>query len=193
MDKRGFKDVYEMNDYIIQKQNSRVKPNDEVFILGDISLGTVKQTNDIFKKLNGKLFLISGNHDIMYLRSPDFNRRRFKWIKPYAEIIDDGRKVCLCHFPILCYNKQYRKNHRGEYDTWMVHGHVHNTDDQILLDKVRKVVEESYTTNRNGVKNQMPFNLINTFCMYSDYTPMTLDEWIEIDKKRRDSLNEGAL
>ena len=27
--------------------------------------------------------------------------------------------------------------------------------------------------------------MINCFCMYSDYTPLTLDEWIELDAKRR--------
>ena len=27
--------------------------------------------------------------------------------------------------------------------------------------------------------------MINCFCMYSDYTPLTLDEWIEADRKRR--------
>ena len=26
--------------------------------------------------------------------------------------------------------------------------------------------------------------MINCFCMYSDYTPLTLDEWIENNKAR---------
>jgi len=27
--------------------------------------------------------------------------------------------------------------------------------------------------------------MINCFCMFSDYTPLTLDEWIKTDEKRR--------
>lgn len=31
--------------------------------------------------------------------------------------------------------------------------------------------------------------MINCFCMFSDYQPMTLDEWIEIDRKRRKAMD----
>ena len=34
----------------------------------------------------------------------------------------------------------------------------------------------------------IPCNMINCFCMFSDYVPLTLDEWIELDNKRRASL-----
>ena len=27
--------------------------------------------------------------------------------------------------------------------------------------------------------------MINCFCMYSDYTPLTLEEWIECDQRRQ--------
>ena len=30
--------------------------------------------------------------------------------------------------------------------------------------------------------------MINCFCMFSDYVPLTLDEWIEVDRKRRDGM-----
>ena len=35
----------------------------------------------------------------------------------------------------------------------------------------------------------IPCNMINCFCMFSDYQPMTLDEWIEIDGKRRKAMD----
>ena len=31
----------------------------------------------------------------------------------------------------------------------------------------------------------IPCQMINCFCMFSDYVPLTLDEWIQLDKKRR--------
>jgi hypothetical protein len=30
--------------------------------------------------------------------------------------------------------------------------------------------------------------MINCFCMYSDYVPLTLDEWIALDEKRRKEM-----
>lgn len=32
--------------------------------------------------------------------------------------------------------------------------------------------------------------MINCFCMFSDYIPITLDEWIELDAKRRSEMPE---
>ena len=29
------------------------------------------------------------------------------------------------------------------------------------------------------------YQMINCFCMYSDYTLLTLEEWVECDKKRK--------
>ena len=31
----------------------------------------------------------------------------------------------------------------------------------------------------------IPCQMINCFCMYSDYTPLTLEEWVECDQWRR--------
>ena len=30
--------------------------------------------------------------------------------------------------------------------------------------------------------------MINCFCMYSDYTPLTPEEWVERDQKRQDLI-----
>ena len=47
MDRRGFSDAGEMNRYMIEQWNSKVKNRDEVVILGDFSLGDGIQTNSI--------------------------------------------------------------------------------------------------------------------------------------------------
>lgn len=31
----------------------------------------------------------------------------------------------------------------------------------------------------------VPCQMINCFCVYSDYTPLTLEEWVECDQRRR--------
>lgn len=58
MDKRGFESVEEMNEYMIQQWNKKVRKNDEVVILGDLSWGKDDETNELLNRLNGRLFLI---------------------------------------------------------------------------------------------------------------------------------------
>lgn len=52
-----------MNDYMLKQWNSKVRNRDEVVILGDLSWGKSEETNQLLQKLNGRLYLIQGNHD----------------------------------------------------------------------------------------------------------------------------------
>ena len=42
MDRRGFADVEEMNEYMIAKWNGKVRRNDDVVVIGDLSWGKVE-------------------------------------------------------------------------------------------------------------------------------------------------------
>lgn len=186
MDRRGFSSVEEMNEHMIVQWNKKVRKNDEVVILGDLSWGNAQQTQEILDQLQGHLFMIRGNHDY-FLDDKNFDRSQFGWIKDYSELNDHRRKVVLSHYPIACYNGQYRKNEQGLAKTYMLHGHIHRTQDQVLLDRYQEMVCSTQHRSISGEMETIPCQLINCFCMYSDYMPMTLDEWIEIDKSRRQS------
>ena len=105
LDCRGFDSACEMNEYIIEKWNKKVREGDEVVLLGDFSAGHAEETNEVLRRLHGRLFLIEGNHDHV-IRHRKFDASRFGWIKPYAEMHDNKRKVILSHYPIFCYNGQ---------------------------------------------------------------------------------------
>lgn len=60
---RPFKDRDEMNEALIRRWNDRVGRYDVVFHLGDFSFGTKSRVRDIVARLNGKIFLLLGNHD----------------------------------------------------------------------------------------------------------------------------------
>ena len=63
-DGRPFKDVEEMNESLIENWNHYIDTNDIVFYLGDLSFDrSGKQTQEIVKRLNGKIHYILGNHD----------------------------------------------------------------------------------------------------------------------------------
>ena len=91
MDRRGFSDTEEMNRVMIERWNSRVRKNDEVVLLGDLSWGGATQTALLLRELKGKKFLLEGNHD-RFLSTSTFDRDLyFGWIAPYREMNDDGR------------------------------------------------------------------------------------------------------
>ena len=60
---RPFKNLREMNYIMIKKWNSVVNKNDTVLHLGDFSFGNKEIVNRIRKHLNGKIYLVKGNHD----------------------------------------------------------------------------------------------------------------------------------
>ena len=188
MDRRGFSDTEEMNRVMIERWNSRVRKNDEVVILGDLSWGGATETALLLRELKGKKFLLEGNHD-RFLSTSTFDRDLyFGWIAPYREMNDDGRKVILCHYPVFCYNGQYRLRENGDAKTYMLYGHVHNTMDERLVNSFISRTRLTEVEDYSGQSRAIPCNMINCFCMFSDYVPLTLDEWIENDRIRREKL-----
>lgn len=122
MCKRPYNNVQEMNEDIIRKWNNKVKPNDEVYFLGDFVYKTSQQNAfAILKQLNGKKYFIRGNHDkeslMMSLRSSGL----VEWVSDYQIIDDNNKMVVLFHYPIEDWNGQYH----GSYH---LYGHVHNND-----------------------------------------------------------------
>lgn len=187
MDCRGFKNHQEMNAYMIQQWNRKVTKRDEVYILGDLSIAKGIATNEIVKQLNGKLYYIIGNHD-GFLEDPAFDKSRFIWIKNYAEIHDNSRTVILSHYPIFCYNGQY---HRKEDvpSVYMLYGHVHNTQDEKLINRfIHETRQTRVKSKYDETPRSVPCQMINVFCMFSDYMPLSLDEWIQRDAKRRTEM-----
>ena len=186
MDKRGFAGVEEMNEYMEEKWNKKVRKNDDVVIIGDLSWGNAQETNALLKRLKGRLYLVQGNHDYI-IKNKDVDIGRFQWIKHYAELSDNRRKVILCHYPIMCYNGQYQVDEKGNPKAYMLYGHVHDSQDERLIGQFQEITRNTVIVDAKGNERHIPCNMINCFCKYSDYEPLTLDEWIVCDKKRRKS------
>lgn len=186
LDNRGFSSVDEMNEYMISQWNLKAAATDTVYILGDLSFGNGLETVEILRRLNGKKRLISGNHDSRYLKDRSFDKSLFDSVQSYSEIRDNGRSVVLSHYPIPFYNGQYRKDSHGKPLTYMLYGHLHNTHEERLFNQFILQTRSVEVPLKSGPGFELlPCNTINCFCMFSNYQPMTLDEWIEIDMKRR--------
>lgn len=191
LDNRKFSDVWEMSSYIVEKWNEKVRGGDQVIVLGDMFwTDDVQKVNKILNKLNGKICLVEGNHDKNWLKKEGADISRFEWIKPYAELKDGKSIVIASHYPIMAYNHQYLKNDDGSDRTFMLYGHVHNTHDEILINQFQELTRRT-VLEIDSKQRKIPCNMINCFCGFSDYTPLSLAQWIEVDKKRRSVLGKN--
>lgn len=122
---RPFLTVEEMNEKIISNWNKKVNDDDEIYILGDFSFysPTDKRNVEILHQLKGHKHLIVGNHD-RFARKESFDKELFESIDYYKEINDNGRIVCLFHYPI----KVWDKKHYGAYHCY---GHIHSNIDLV--------------------------------------------------------------
>lgn len=117
---RPFKNADHMNEEIIHNWNRVVKPNDIVFHLGDFMFGDVNRFHSIFDRLNGKIYLILGNHDWKILNQGIIDGA-FEGVFNQLKITVDGQNIYLNHFPYLAFDGIYR-----DKPTWQLFGHVHS-------------------------------------------------------------------
>lgn len=119
---RPFVSTEEMDNTIIERWNSKVGKDDIVFHLGDFAFASNKRWQELISLLNGKIYLILGNHDI--IRWPgNYTMQLFDRVENQMMLkIDNKYKVYLNHFPFLCYDGTYRN---PEDCTIQLHGHVH--------------------------------------------------------------------
>jgi len=111
---RPFADVEEMNEALIDNWNSVVGKDDIVFHLGDFAMGGSAEWSRFLERLNGKIYLILGNHDMKTI-GKGFSR--FEYVTMQMLINIGGQQIYLNHCPLLFYGES--KN------TWQLYGNVH--------------------------------------------------------------------
>ena len=123
---RPFKSLEEMNEKIIKAHNSRVKPDDIVFHIGDFCFygksdsGMKVKAKEWLSQLNGQIILLRGNHD---------SNNNVKTIIESLEVGFGGYRIFLTHNPDD-YNPKFKINLVGH-----VHGnwHLRKIEDSILF------------------------------------------------------------
>lgn len=111
----GFADVDEMNQYMIDKWNSVIKPGDKLYHLGDVVMKTGAWAFEFLSELNGRKILIKGNHDRARL---NIYARYFDDVRSEIHMkSSEGDMVVFTHRPI-------RLSGMDSY-TFNVHGHIH--------------------------------------------------------------------
>ena len=112
---RPFSCIEEMDDALIANWNRVVGKDDIIFHLGDFAMGGSAEWSRLLQKLNGKIYLILGNHDMKTIGA---GFSRLEGVAMQMLINVKGQKIYLNHYPFLCYGGAYR-------NTWQLYGHVH--------------------------------------------------------------------
>lgn len=119
---RGYTDVNEMNMKQLEKFNSVVTDEDEVWILGDLVLGDIEGGLAFLKQLKGKIHICLGNHDTAKREQA---YRDMGWdVQLVARFKYKKISFYLSHYPTITGN--------GEDNfwqvTWNLCGHLHTQD-----------------------------------------------------------------
>lgn len=119
---RGFETVEEMNQTVLDNWNKTITNDDEVYLLGDIALGTdydlIKET---VGSLPGKIHVIIGNHDTpakveIYEELPNIVE------VVYATMITiEKHQLYLSHYQ----TKTTSLETTPEHAVFNIHGHLH--------------------------------------------------------------------
>ena len=114
---RPFNSATHMDEMLISNWNETVGPEDTVFHLGDFCFGKPPKWLSILERLNGRIYLIVGNHDDRGLNDKVVSH--FAAVSMQMRIRVDGQKIYLNHFPFLCFDGGYS-------NVWQLFGHVHS-------------------------------------------------------------------
>ena len=121
---RGFTNVQDMNEAIVENWNKVVKSEDEVYNLGDFALTDIDAAIPYINKLNGTIRWILGNHDTDKKRGKIIEECPAVWEIGYAYQFKYDKKfsIYMSHYPTLTANFDQKK---FSQHVIALHGHTH--------------------------------------------------------------------
>lgn len=119
---RGYDSVEHMNTRQVEKWNAIVDSDDDVYVLGDIMLGTTDNIRYV-SQLNGRLHIVLGNHDTTT------RENLYKELPNVVEVAEIGIRLkykkyhfVLTHYPMLTGNLEKESLKQMSLN---LYGHTH--------------------------------------------------------------------
>jgi calcineurin-like phosphoesterase family protein len=144
-----FSSAEEMDEVMIERWNSVVKPGDIVYHLGDVIMGDRSNLMKIMNRLNGKKRLVVGNHDDIKFICASGAFQKVQLERKFDE------------FGLLCTHRPAHEegfwDFRNKRELINVHGHIHT---QLVLDEFG-LPDEQYK---------------NICVELTNYTPVSVEE-----------------
>lgn len=175
---KDFETIEEMNDFLIDRWNKKVGPDDTVYVLGDFSFRSRISIKEYLKRLNGHKHLIIGNHDYKSLKNTPDIGDYFESVSNQMVINLDKKVVTLCHYPMLEWNGSRRARDQETSISWLIHGHIHNSKEGLTYEYI---------------KANLPCAL-NAGVDINNYEPVTFEELLRNNNLwyGREAANEGT-
>lgn len=116
-------DVESHDKWLIDRWNKTVSKKDIVYIVGDFSFAPSEEVKKLCGKLNGRKYLIVGNHDdstkkldgyfkdIELIKCVTFKKSNF-------DFLEEDFQVCMCHYAMVVWPSKH-------YGCVQVCGHSH--------------------------------------------------------------------
>lgn len=104
---RPFASVEEMDEALVEKIRAVVTQKDDLWIVGDLAITSGEEGRarvaKLFKRIPGRKHLITGNHDKKWIQDLSWTS-----VEPLLEIKDQGRRVTMCHYPLMTWSGESR-------------------------------------------------------------------------------------
>jgi calcineurin-like phosphoesterase family protein len=133
-----------MNDQLIKNWNYWIKKDDIVYHLGDFVLGNQEKIKSIISQLQGRIFLLLGNHD--RYKPTVYMQLGIEWCCRFPIIYDSN--IILSHYPIPNLENTQFKNFHG-------HTHEKNYGDPKYYYNCSVENNEYLPVNWNTIKEKM--------------------------------------
>jgi len=123
---RPFASAGEMDTELILRWNDRVKDEDTVYHLGDLTLSETLIARWYLSRLNGLIFILANpwHHDKRWLPSVGSALSFISGsghqvrIWPPLDVLELHLPIVLCHYPLAVWDRRH-------YGSWHLHGHSH--------------------------------------------------------------------
>ena len=152
---RPFDNPEEMDEFMVEAWNKKVKPTDKVYHLGDVVIN--RKALGIMRRLNGDKVLIRGNHDIF--RDSEY-REYFRELRAYH--VMNG--MILSHIPV-------HADSLGRFGV-NIHGHTH-------ANRVKKARGFDAKTGEILYSNEIDPRYHCVCVETTDYAPILFEEVIK--------------
>lgn len=149
-----FQSIEEHDETLINNWNAKVKGDDDVYILGDLSYRCSRHISYYLSRMKGKKHLIVGNHDDDWMRNVMQMSDYFESVDYLKTIKLDGIQITLCHYPMLEW-----PGSRYKEVSYLIHGHIHGLTNDIY----------------EYIKEHQP-HALNAGVDVNDFKPITLEE-----------------
>ena len=161
-DHRPFADREEMDVYLIRNWNERVQPDDDIYIVGDFCHHSDKSPAWYLRQLKGHKHLIIGNHDNPLITN-EKALHCLESVEKMEHITDNGKQICLCHFPIAEWNGFF-------HGSWHIYGHIHNKKNEAY----------EFMSAKD--------HALNAGCMINNYAPVSFNELVVNNNRFKESI-----